>query len=325
MIKRPDFFTRKLKYTMPAKRKVKFEYKEKKYESNLGYNERMNFQEFIGSFFNENHKILNPDDFEIVRKNKFISKGNIVYETSLKEPFKIIPFELNREKFHVDNKYPIEILNFGFTTSGQYLEPNQVGSNFFNYLKHKIDPKRYVIEKDEIKEKEHIIKSSYNSSVSYLLEQKFYKKMKELPKSGYDKMGKFIVGVYDKEFYKQFTLDLISHILKLNSITENYLEKKFTINVDFCLKGIYTPQANIDLMIKKEDESFMLPITFAKHTNDIKNYKKFLEWFLMTNKEISTVNLEKNEHEIQPSLEKRINNIKKTDLGNFSNFSNFSF
>jgi len=314
MLRKPDFFVRKVKYSLPPKRKVRFEFREKKYESTIIYGEKQNFQEFIQSFFNQNHPKLNADNFDLIRNNKTISKGNLVNESCLKETFKIVPFELNREEFHIKNNYPVEILNLGFKLNGDYIEEKNLGGNFFYYLKKKIDPKKYSVEREELKEKEHVIQTSYNTSISNLLEHNFFKKMKDLPNSGYDKMGKFIVGVFDKQFYKQFTASLVSHIVNLNS--KNLNNEKLQVDIDYNLKGIYTPEAIVDLLVKKTDDSFMLPITFGRHNNDIKGYKHFLEWYLMTNKEIATVQTEKNDKEIKPSIEKRITKLKKIDLGN---------
>ncbi len=319
MLKKTDFFVRKLKYSLPPKRKVKFEFKEKKYETTIGYTEKQNFQEFIQSFFNQNYTKLNADNFEIMRENKFISKGNLVNESSLKECFKIIPFELNREEFCKQNNYPIQILNFGFKYTGDYIEEKNMGENFFNYLKKKLDPKKYYLEKEELKEKEHIIKSSYNTTVSKLLDDKFFQEMKDMPNSGYDRMGKFIVGVYDKQFYKQFTSNLLTHIFNLNNV--NLDNQKLLVEIDYNLKGIYSPETILDLIVRKSDNSFILPVTFAKHTNDILGYKKFLEWYLMTNNDIATVYTKKNNKQINPSIEKRISNLKKIDLGKFLIFS----
>lgn len=327
MLKKPDFFVRKVKYSLPPKRKLRFEFNAKKYETSVPYSEKSNFQEFLQTFLTQNNPNLQADNYEIIRNNKVISKVNLVSECSLKETFKVLPFELNREKFYLDNNLPIPALNCGFSPYGQYSDEKDLGSNFFLYLKHKIDPKRYEVQKDLLAEKTHEIKTSYNTAVSRLLEHKFYKKMKELPNSGYEKMGKFIVGIFDRQFYKEFTANMITHMLQINSMNNTNANTKFglssassdkfLVEIDFALKGIFTPETNLDLLIRKDDYSLMLPITFARHTNDILNYKKFLEWYLMTGKDIAIENIEKNENEIKPTIEKRLAKFKKNDIGNW--------
>jgi len=318
MLKRPDFFVRKIKYTLPPKRKLRFEFNTKKYETSVYFSEKQNFQDFLQAFLTESSKNLKADNFEIIRNNKLISKANLVKESSLKQTFKITPFELNREKFHVETNMPVQAFNFGFDIYGQYLDEKDLGSNFFVYLKNKIDPKFYEAQKDLIAEKSHEIKTSYNTAVSKLLEHKFYMKMKDVPNSGYEKMGKFIVGVFDKQFYKQFMSSVLTHVLELNSNSnsnKNALDNKFLVDIDFMLKGIFCPETNLDLLVRKEDYSLMLPITFVKHTNDILNYKKFMEWFLMTGKDIAIENVGKNEKEFKPTIEQRLAKLKKTDVG----------
>lgn len=336
MLKKPDFFVRRVKYSLPPNRKLRLEFEEKKYETKIVFNDKQNLQEYLQTFLSQKSRILKADDFEIVRNDKIISKANVVNDLTLKHALKIVPFELNREKFHIENNIPIQAMNFGFNLSGQYLEEKDLGSNFFVYLKHKIDPKRYEIQKDLIAEKTHEIKASYNTAVSKLLEQRFYKKMKDMPNSGYDKMGKFIVGIFDSQFYKQLMSNVVTHVLDINynstntnnkmnfnSNIKNAVNNKFLVDIDFAMKGIFTPEVNLNLLVRKEDFSIMLPITFARHTNDILNYKKFMEWFLMTGKDIATQNIEKNEKQIKPTFEERLAKLKKTNVGKKNLFNLF--
>lgn len=329
MIKKPDYFVRKLKYAYPTRRNVKFEFQEKTYESKLGFNDRSNYQEFMQSFFNEKFKNkFNSDNFEILRENKYINKSNLLRETSLKQPFKIVPFELNRDRFLEENNYTPDVLNLGFTIGAKYEDEKQLYCNFFNYLKLKIDPRRYSVPLELVKEKEHIIKLSFNTSISSLLQQKFYLKMKEIPNSGYDKMGKFIVGIFDKVYYKQFTANMLSHMFDLNnknkntdngSIGSSKSQNKgaFQVEIDYLLKGSFTPEYKADLLIRNSDDSFLLPITYGKHTNEIKNYKQLLEYFLSTPRPICTNDEKKNTTLIKPSLEERIAKLKKIKIGSY--------
>ncbi len=340
MLKKPDFFVRKLKYSLPPNRKLRLEFNTRKYETSVSSTDKSNFQEFLAAFLTQN-KVNSQaaENYEVIRNNKLISKANLVNECSLRETFKIVPFELNREKFHLEYNLPAQGLNLGFSPYGQYLDEKDLGSNFFVYLKSKIDPLRYEVRRDLVAEKTHEIKSSYNTAVSRLLEQQFYRKMKDVPNSGYEKMGKFIVGVFDKQFYKQFIANTLTHILDINSSNTNLnanasssnskmfgfdsAAEKLLVEIDFALKGIMTPEAHLDLLIRKDDYSVMLPITFAKHTNDILNYKKFMEWFLMTGKAIASEHIEKNEKQIKPSIENRLVKLKKVDVGKFLIFFNF--
>ena len=309
MNKRSEFFTRKLKYTFPSRRKINFLFQDKKCESSLGYNEKIKYHDLIQSFFKDNYKKLKAENFDVIRQNRYIPKGNYIDESSLKKPFKIIPMEITKDEFLYKNNYPIHTVNYGFALGGRYEDEKKLHCNFFNYLSLKIDPKKYEISND-ILNQEHIIKTTFNTGVSNLLEKNFYKKMENTPNSGFDKVGKFIVGVFDKEYYKQFSANLISHMLEKNNSNN-----KLTVDIDYLLKGLYTPEYNVDLMIRNPDDSLMFPVTFTNHLNEIKNYKKFLEEYFCIQHPICESNEAKNKKQIIPNVDIRIQKLGRKSLG----------
>mgnify|MGYP000984360993 CR=1 FL=1 len=313
MIKRPDIFARRLKYIYPLKRKIKFEFNKKIYESSIGFNNKTNFNEFIQNFFEENHKDLQAENYEIIRGDKFIEKSNLITESSLKETFKIIPMEISKNEIFKKKKLNKNKFNRGFDFSGFYEKDFSTHTNFFLYLSNVLEKKRYEIPENFMENKEKTINTSYNAPLDKELNSLFYTVMKNIPNSGYEQMNKFTFGVHDKDYYKQFNFSLMNYLIELNKpnmASSSNPNNDLNVDIDFNLTGFMAPEKQIDLMVRKLDNSFLLPITFANHSDDILNYKKYM---LQNNFYKKFLNVKKNK--IIRNVSERVKNFNG-NLGN---------
>lgn len=308
MIKGSDNFLRRLKYKYPTSRKIRFEFKNKVYESSLGFHNKLNFNEFIQNFFDENHKDLKAENFEITRENKFIEKSNLVNESCLKETFNIVTMEISRNEILKNEKKKKKGFEQGFEFSGNYEKNLPMHSNFFLYLSKTLDKKRYEIPEKFLEDKEKKIETSYNSPLSKELNTRFFYQMKKIPNSGYDQINKFVYGVYDKDYYKHFNFSLLNHFIEINK--ENMIHP-LKVDIDYNLTGLLAPERQIDLMLRRLDNSFLLPISFANHVNDISNYKKFLQGHKIYSEENNNLKEKKMNQQIEDKLKNFKGNLGK--------------
>jgi hypothetical protein len=85
-----------------------------------------------------------------------------------------------------------------------------------------------------------------------------------------------------------------------------------------------TPQRQIDLMIRNLDNSFLLPISFAGHSNDVLNYNKLLKNHNILNNDSKAKSMandkeeknrnENNNNDINKNKNKDNNNHKEKEI-----------